>query len=62
MVCVPVEDAAGNVVRDHHGNPILTWVERTKSLTPSPKAADQEKLAVSGPLGLKISYESKSKG
>jgi hypothetical protein len=60
MVCVPVEDSKGNVVRDSSDNPVLAWVERTKVLESSKE--EGQKLSISGPLGVKISYENKSEG
>jgi hypothetical protein len=61
-VCVPVEDSSGRVLRDANGDPVCTWVERARLLEPSRQGTGQEKVAISGPLGVKISYESKVQG
>ena len=51
-VLVPVEDSAGNVVRDADGNPILQWIERAKLLETT--GAAKSSVDVEGPLGVKV--------
>ena len=52
-VAVPVEDAAGNVVRDARGNPVLQWVDRRRFVEPARGAPDAGPVRVEG-YGLKI--------
>jgi hypothetical protein len=62
MVCVPLEDSKGKIVRDNAGNPIMTWVERKRLIESSRKEQTADALQLQGPLGLKISYQSKHSG
>lgn len=56
---IPVEDSKGNVILGTDGQPVLQWVEVTDVKASSTTPADQQTVAVEGPLGIRISYESK---
>ncbi|NEP49827.1 MAG: hypothetical protein F6K65_13845 [Moorea sp. SIO3C2] len=56
LVCVPVEDSLGNVVRDSSGEPILQWVERTRLLESSEEMGSDTQISLKGPVGLEVTY------
>ena len=56
LVCVPVEDTIGNVVKDSYGEPILQWVERTRLLESSEEMRSNIQISLKGPVGLEVTY------
>lgn len=56
LVCVPVEDSGGNVVRDSSGEPILQWVERARILESSKEMRSDTQISLKGPVGLEVTY------
>ena len=60
LVCIPVEDSGGNVMKNYHGEPILQWVERTRLLESSEEMRSDTKISLKGPVGLEITYEDSS--
>ncbi|NEP80071.1 MAG: hypothetical protein F6K17_15540 [Okeania sp. SIO3C4] len=57
LVCLPVEDSSGNVVRNSSGEPILQWVERTHFLESSTEIESGKKISLKTPVGIAVSYE-----
>lgn len=56
LVCVPVENSSGEVVRDQDGKPILHWIERSRLLTKSEQLQSSTEISLKGPIGLEVSY------
>ncbi len=57
MVLAPVEDSAGNVVKDSRtGEPITHWVSRKRLLDAGPSAL-KTTINLEGPVGLKLSLQ-----
>jgi hypothetical protein len=61
LVCVPVEDSNGNVVRDRSGEPLLQWVERSRLLEQSEQLQSATQISLKGPVGLEVSYSDSPK-
>ena len=59
MVLVPVEDSAGNVIRDSAGNPCLHWMEHSRLLESVPQSSPKSNVTAKGPLGLNFTYSEK---
>lgn len=55
LICVPVEDSKGNVVKDVNGQPVLHWVERTRIIESAEQRDDT--LSIQGPIGIKIAFD-----
>lgn len=60
VICVPVEDSNGNVIRDGSGEPILQWVERSRFLSNSDSNHSNSQISLKAPLGIEILYEDDS--
>jgi hypothetical protein len=58
QVILPVEDSKGHPVQDVSGRPILQWVNRQRIIESEEKQVDAMTVAVKGPLGISISYQS----
>lgn len=61
LVCIPVEDSRGNIVRDSSGEPLLQWVERSRILDQSEQLQSASSILLKGPAGLEISYSDSPK-
>jgi hypothetical protein len=59
-VLAPVENGAGEVVRNASGEPVLYWTRRASVLGSAPQTPDAAAVSVEGPLGLRISYRESS--
>jgi hypothetical protein len=58
IVLVPVEDSAGNVVKDASGEPVMTWIKRSKILE-STRDKNQQEIKIKA-LGFAIEIKSSS--
>lgn len=57
LICIPVEDSNGNILRDRFGEPILQWVERSRVLTAESEGLQSgTQISLKGPVGLEVSY------
>lgn len=56
LVCIPVENSNGDVVKDSYGQPILQWVERTRFLESSKEMHSNSQISLKGPVGFEITY------
>jgi hypothetical protein len=55
VICIPVEDSQGNVVRDKSGEPVLQWVRRDKLQEFSQQINTTSQVSLKG-FGLEVTY------
>ena len=53
-ICVPVEDSAGNVIKDTEGQPVVRWIERARFVETTQARATPHEVTIEG-RGIKIS-------
>ncbi|MBD1858589.1 MULTISPECIES: hypothetical protein [Leptolyngbya] len=59
VICIPVEDSQGNVVRDASGEPVLQWVRRDKLHEFSQQINRTSQVSLKG-FGLEVKYSDSS--
>lgn len=55
VICIPVEDSQGKVVRDVSGQPVLQWVKRDKLQEFSQQINMTSQVSLKG-FGLEVTY------
>lgn len=59
IVCIPVEDSQGNIVRDASGEPVLQWVRRDKLQEFNQQIDTTSEVSLKG-FGVEITYSNSS--